>query len=67
MTDDSSPNAEVPEPADSMDAVIAVYKRDVDRTLLRENLKLTVGERILKAIHIHRSVDAWRKAGARRG
>jgi hypothetical protein len=28
------------------DAVIEVYKKDVDRTLLRENLKLTVEQRI---------------------
>lgn len=30
------------------DPVIEVYKRDVDRTLLRENLKRTLGERFLK-------------------
>lgn len=33
---------------DSMDAVIAAYKKDIDRTLLRENLKLTPEERLLK-------------------
>ncbi len=60
------PDADVPEPANSMDAVIDVYKKDVDRTLLLENLKLTVEERLLKAEHMHRSVDAWREAGARR-
>ena len=30
------------------DPVIEAYKKDVDRTLLRENLKLTYQERILK-------------------
>ena len=30
----------------SMDEVIAAYKKDVDRTLLRENLRLSVTERI---------------------
>src|SRR5262249_17280377 len=30
------------------DPVIEVFKRDIDRTLLRENLKLTVEERIRK-------------------
>jgi len=30
------------------DPVIEVYKKDVDRTLLRENLKLTVEQRIEK-------------------
>lgn len=69
MPDDPSPNEAVTEaaPGDSMDAVIEVYKRDVDRTLLRENLKLTVKERLLKAMRMHRSVDDWRGAGAQAG
>lgn len=29
-----------------VDPVVEVYKKDVDRTLLRENLKLTVEQRI---------------------
>ena len=68
MTDDPSRIEDAAEPVstDSMDAVIEVYKRDVDRTLLRENLKLTVEERLLKPERMHRSVDAWRGAGARR-
>ena len=32
-------------PADWYDPVIEAYKKDVDRTLLRENLKLTVDQR----------------------
>jgi len=52
-------------PADYIDPVIEVYKKDVDRTLLRENLKLTVEERIRKAIRVHKSVDALREAGRR--
>jgi hypothetical protein len=35
-------------PADFRDPVIEAYKKDVDRTLLRENLKLTVEERFRK-------------------
>ncbi len=37
------------EPIDAkwIDPVIEVYKRDVDRTLLRENLKLTPAERLV--------------------
>ena len=31
--------------ANVFDPVVEVYKRDVDRTLLRENLKLTTQER----------------------
>jgi hypothetical protein len=39
------------------DPVIEAYKKDVDRTLLRENLKLTVEERIQKMIAALRLVD----------
>jgi hypothetical protein len=50
-------------PPDYRDPVIEVYKKDVDRTLLRENLKLSVEERIRKADQIHASVAGWREAG----
>lgn len=50
-------------PADYVDPVIEAYKKDVDRTLLRENLKLTVEERIRKAESVHEAVDGWREAG----
>ncbi len=33
-------------PADAIDPVIEFYKKDVNRTLFRENLKLTVAERL---------------------
>jgi hypothetical protein len=48
-------------PADFVDPVIEAYKKDVDRTLLRENLKLSVEERILKAESFHRCIDDIRK------
>jgi hypothetical protein len=35
-------------PPDVYDPVIEVYKQDVDRTLLRENLKLTPAERAIR-------------------
>jgi len=35
----------------------------VDRTLLRENLKLTEEQRIRKAQSFHRSIEDWREAG----
>ena len=35
-------------PADYIDPVIEAYKKDVDRTMLRENLKLTTDERSRK-------------------
>ena len=34
--------------ADLVDAVVEAYKKDVDRSLLRENLALTVEERMEK-------------------
>ena len=52
-------------PPDYCDPVIEAYKKDVDRTLLRENLKLTVEQRILKAISFHKSVAEWLQAGRR--
>ena len=53
-------------PADFFDPVIEAFKKDVDRTLLRENLKLTPEERVRKAESIHRSVERVRGA-ARKG
>jgi hypothetical protein len=50
-------------PADYCDPVIEAYKKDVDRTLLRENLKLSVEQRLRKAQRAHASVAAWREAG----
>ncbi len=52
-------------PADYCDPVIEAFKKDVDRTLLRENLKLTVEQRIRKAISFHESMAEWRAAGER--
>jgi hypothetical protein len=50
-------------PPDYRDPVIEFYKKDVDRTLLRENLKLTVEERIRKAQKFHEELEELRKAG----
>jgi hypothetical protein len=43
-----------PPPADYVDPVIEAYKRDVDRTILRENLKLTVEQRFLALMELQR-------------
>jgi hypothetical protein len=40
-------------PADYCDQVIEAYKKDVDRTLLRANLRLTVDQRLRKAENRH--------------
>jgi hypothetical protein len=45
------------------DPVIEVYKRDIDRTLLRENLRLTVEERFLKLMELQRFAEELRRAG----
>jgi hypothetical protein len=52
-------------PPDYYDPVIEAYKKDVDRTLLRENLKLTVEQRLRKAQSFHEAVEGWREAGRR--
>lgn len=45
------------------DPVIEAYKRDIDRTLLRENLKLTVEERFLALMELQRFATGLRRAG----
>jgi hypothetical protein len=48
-----------------LDPVIEAYKKDVDRTLLRENLKLTVEERFLKFEQFWNYAQELREAGRR--
>ncbi|HEV3196634.1 MAG TPA: hypothetical protein VGZ73_01975 [Bryobacteraceae bacterium] len=48
---------------ESPDPVVEAYKKDIDRTLIRENLKLTVEERFRKAMAVGRFVDELRRAG----
>ncbi len=45
------------------DPVIEAYKQHVDRTLLRENLKLTVEQRFLKHMEFQRFAEELRQAG----
>lgn len=57
-------------PADVFDPVIEAYKKDVDRTLIRENLKLTVGQRLQKlqsyaASAVRLRGAAWRANAAK--
>jgi hypothetical protein len=57
MADDSSPF----EP----DPVIEAYKKDIDRTLVRENLKRTVAERLRRLVDLQHAVDELQRAGRR--
>ena len=45
------------------DPVIEAYKRDVDRTLIRENLKLTPTERFERLMELQRFAEELQRAG----
>jgi hypothetical protein len=47
------------------DPVIDAYKKDVDRTLLRENLKRSVEERLRDLMRLQRFAAEWRRAAKR--
>jgi hypothetical protein len=47
------------------DPVIEAYKKDVDRTLIRENLKLSHEERLLRLMQLQRFAQELRDAGRR--
>ncbi len=48
-----------------IDPVIEAYKKDVDRTLIRENLKLTVEQRFEQLMDLQRFAEELREAGRR--
>jgi hypothetical protein len=52
-----------PLPPITPDPVIEFYKKDIDRTLLRENLKLTVTERFEKLMALQRFAEEMQRAG----
>lgn len=45
--------------------VIEAYKKDIDRTLIRENLRLSHEERLLRLMQLQRSARELRLAGHR--
>ena len=47
------------------DPVIEAYKKDVDRTLIRENLRLSVEERFEKLMRLQEFAKEMRHAGRR--
>lgn len=48
-----------------MDLVIAAYKKDIDRILLRENLALTPEQRVVQLVALLHAADEFRRAGRR--
>jgi len=53
------------EPPAEVDPVIEAYKRDIDRTLLRENLRKSVEERLAALVALQRLAEEARRAGRR--
>jgi hypothetical protein len=47
------------------DPVIEAYKKDVDRTLIRKNLRLSHEERVLNLMELQRFAEELRRAGRR--
>jgi hypothetical protein len=52
-------------PRSSIDDIIDLYKKDVDRSLLRANLKLSVTDRILKFQEFGRFATELHESGRR--
>jgi hypothetical protein len=52
-----------PPPPFAPDPVIEAYKKDIDRTLLRRKLKLTVEERFEELMELQRFAEELRRAG----
>lgn len=70
MSDDASSAPRKPfsddlPPPDFVDPVIEAYKKDIDRTLLIENLKLTPEQRLQKGLAMLRVALELRAAGER--
>ncbi|HKS35858.1 MAG TPA: hypothetical protein VJW76_01625 [Verrucomicrobiae bacterium] len=74
----SEPRPEIPTPAEDLndakdslapagvfDPVVEVYKKDVDRTILRENLKLSPQERSEKFVSFMKSIWQLREIAER--
>lgn len=63
MDDPGTPDDRSPATRSSIDDIIELYKKDVDRTLLREALRLTPNERVRKLAELVRFTEAVREAG----
>lgn len=47
---------------ETLDPLIEAYKKGVDRSLIRENLRLTVDERFAKLMRLQEFAEALRRA-----
>ena len=65
MTTDTRDQSNVSYQRHAYADVIKLYKRDVDRTLLLENLRLTPQQRFEKFERVMAGLDALRSAGRR--
>jgi hypothetical protein len=61
--EDRCPMSMDPRPSTVPDPLIEAYKRHVDRTLLIENLKLSIDERLLRLIELQRFAAELHRAG----
>jgi hypothetical protein len=52
-----------PLPPAEVDRLVEELKKDVDRTLIRENLKLTVEERLIQLMRFQEFAEELRRAG----
>lgn len=50
-------------PDDDADPVIDAYKKDVDRTLIRESLKLSVDDRFRRLMKLQELAEELQRAG----
>lgn len=51
------------EPAKGIDPLIEAYKKDIDVTLIRENLRLTVDERFQQLMRLQEFAEELQRAG----
>ena len=50
-------------PSTGLDAIIEAYKKDVDVTLIRENLRLTIDERFQQLMNLQQFAEELQAAG----
>jgi hypothetical protein len=52
-----------PKLATNLDPIIEAYKKDIDVTLIRENLRLTVDQRFQQLMKMQKFAEELRRAG----